>query len=126
MGEEQMSKSKAQGTRLESAVVERFRGLGLPARRIAEGGSKDIGDVYVKGSYLDEPPLVALVWHRLVKGNGKRRTPDGLRRVAVLDFDAFVELVRRAESNVIIECKATERLNVTRTLAKAVEKARRR
>ncbi len=97
----------------------------MKARRIAEGGSKDIGDVYVEpfeGLYFG-PTLVALVWHRLVKGNGSRREPDGVRRVVVLDFEDFAHLAKRAEIRIVIECKATERLNVTRALRKALDKA---
>ena len=40
-----MSRQRAQGTRLESAFVSMLRAVGTPARRLAEGGTADEGDV---------------------------------------------------------------------------------
>ncbi len=119
-----MSKQKAQGTRLESDVTRRFIELGMNAERIAEGGVNDIGDVRVRGPFKGESPIVAVYWRRLVNTGGKRRSPDGERDVIILDADDFYRLMSWANADAIIECKATERLNVTRTLAKAKQKAR--
>ena len=38
---------KDQGTRLETAIVERCKAAGLTARRLAEGGVRDGGDIEV-------------------------------------------------------------------------------
>lgn len=40
-----MSKAKAQGTRFETAIVEELASVGVAARRLAEGGALDQGDV---------------------------------------------------------------------------------
>ena len=122
-----MGKNKGQGTAFETYVVALARdNYWLKAERIAEGGSKDIGDVMLKST---ESPLwdtiVAVAWKRLVKGNGERRRPDGVRDTVTITLQDFLLLLGEANLNAIVECKATERLNVTRTLAKAREKVRR-
>ena len=117
-----MSKSKAQGTAFETAIVRAAEAFGLVATRLPEGGSKDIGDVYIKGSY-SEDRIVALAWKRLVNKGGARRRPDGEPVVVVVGLSDFLDLLQMAEYSAIVECKATERLNVTRTLAKAKTKA---
>ena len=76
----------------------------------------------IKGGYGDDP-IVAVAWKRLVKQAGKqRRAPDGEPVVVVLGLSDFLDLLSLAEASAIVECKATERLNVTRVLAKAKEK----
>ncbi len=120
-----MGKQKNQGTAWETFLVKFFKALGLGARRLAEGGSKDKGDVYVSGTPQDKPLIVAVAWKRLVKGTGARRVADGEKEVVVITLEDFGTLVQRARVNVFIEAKATERLNVTRVLAKAREKVRR-
>lgn len=124
-----MSKSKAQGTAKETSDVKRFQDAGLPAARLAEGGQNDKGDVYVEGypyssnySGRKPDPIVGVSWKRLVKGGSQRRTTDGEGEVVVVTLDDFIRLVKDATANVFLECKATERLNVTRVLAKARKK----
>ncbi len=117
-----MSKNKNQGTRFESTLVNIANALGMNARRIAEGGSKDRGDVEIVGNYPDKT-VVALAWKRLVNRGGGKRVPDGEPTVVVLSLRDFLTLMELAEVSAVIECKAAERLNVTRALRKAVEKA---
>lgn len=113
-----MSKSKQQGTKFETAVVRAAEAFGLAATRLPEQGSNDRGDVYIKGGWADDP-LVALAWKRLVNKGGARRQPDGEPVVVVIGLSDFLDLLSLAEASAIVECKATERLNVTRALAKA-------
>lgn len=117
-----MSKSKAQGTRFETAIVKAAEAFGLKAERIAEGGINDKGDVYIDGNYADDK-IVALAWKRLVNKGGARRQADGEPVVVVIGLSDFLDLLSMAEYSAIVECKATERLNVTRALAKAKGKA---
>ena len=114
-----VSRPKAQGTAHETSIVNKMMDAGIPARRIAEGGSKDIGDVLVMPTYGDEWVIEAkatqtlnvtrvlgkarkksgikntvLIWKRLTKSEGNsRRTPDGEPVVVVLSFESFVDLL---------------------------------
>ena len=114
-----MSKPKAQGTRWETQIVERFKAAGIYARRIAEGGSKDIGDVLAateaSGEWVIEAKATqtlnvtrvlgkakvksgvkntVLIWKRLTKSEGNsRRTPDGEPVVVVMSFESFIKLL---------------------------------
>ncbi len=120
-----MSKSKAQGTAFETAIVKAAEAYGLAAGRLPEGGSKDLGDVFIKGNY-SEDAIPALAWKRLVKkGGNQRRVPDGVPVVVCVGLPDFLSLLELAEASAIVECKATERLNVTRVLAKHMGKVNR-
>lgn len=109
-----MSRQKAQGTRHESWLVRCLRAAGLPARRLAEGGSADEGDVETTiagrrwvleakatqvlnvqlvlgkarrkaAAAAGSPVPVALAWKRLVPVEGKlRRQPVGGEAVVVV------------------------------------------
>ena len=117
-----MSKSKAQGTAWETEFVNRLQDAGLMADRLPEGGSHDRGDVWIGAPPDSENfSVVAVAWKRLA-GKGSRRTPDGERDVIILSTADFIWLLR-SDVDVVVECKATQTLNVTRTLAKAREKA---
>jgi len=115
-----MSKAKAQGTTHESWIVNELNALGIEARRIAEGGSADEGDVEAAlpgGRWILEGKArqtlniqlalgkarkkagghrVALVWKRLVKVSGyqNRQPVAGERVVVVLGWDDFLFLVQ--------------------------------
>lgn len=116
-----MSKQKAQGTRYETAVVNRLTGSGFPAERLAEGGAADKGDLRVhihdvewigeakarqtlpvhatvakaKSKAGDQP--VVVFWKRLVKGAGTRRVPvAGLAEVVVMAVDDYHKLLGTA------------------------------
>jgi hypothetical protein len=120
-----VSKAKAQGTSHESWIVKALTALGLTARRLAEGGSDDEGDVeaFISGRRWvlegkarqtlnvqqtlgkarkkaggDTP--VAVVWKRLVRVPGmKNRQPvEGERIVVILSWDDFESLVQNAQS----------------------------
>lgn len=108
-----MSKQKAQGTRHESWLVTKLREAGHAARRLAEGGTRDEGDVEVSiegtrwvmeakarsnlnvqktlgaarakaEAAAGKPVPVAVVWKRLVKVRGLQvRQPVSGERVVV-------------------------------------------
>ena len=119
-----MNKPKRQGTAWETDVVQAFQLHNLPAGRYPEGGSNDLGDVWVGEVYLpgDPLPTVTLAWKRLI-GDGPRRQPDGDRDVIVIGLGDFIELLTTDQPlSLAIECKATQTLNVTRTLNQARKK----
>jgi hypothetical protein len=117
-----MSKQKAQGTAFETWTRKALNALQLEARRLAEGGSYDEGDVETRlnderwvieckaTSSLNIQKVlgkarrkanghpVILVWKRLVKVRGlKVRQPvEGERIVVVLGWDDFVRLLTNA------------------------------
>lgn len=122
-----MSRPKDQGTRWETELVNRIQTRGLLADRLAEGGNNDKGDVWAVAPPEPTGNKVAVAWKRLT-GSGSRRTPDGVRDVVILDTDTFLDLLVasvmvRGEQSWVIECKAVQALNPTRTLAKAQRKA---
>jgi len=112
-----------QGTRLETWIVDQLNAATHPwgsARRIAEGGVNDEGDV----TYLDGfnqrwvveakatqtlnvtrvlgkarkkgGKYTVLVWKRLTKSKGNsKRTPDGEPVVVVVPWELWLELTRR-------------------------------
>lgn len=117
-----MSKQKQQGTKLETFVAKMLNG-----ERIAEGGSKDKGDVrffwnnieffveckarqslnvtreLAKAIRKSKSDFTALVWKRLVKTEGSRRQPDGIPIVVCLSLDTFVEIVEGKIGNTFYE-----------------------
>ena len=117
-----MSKSKQQGTAFESAMVEHFRDKGLQSSRFAEGGSNDMGDLWVDNGINEYywvveakaterlnvtrvlgkaikkgGPRTVLIWKRLVKTGKKIRQPDGEKIVVVMSLDLFTELFKGTE-----------------------------
>lgn len=117
-----MSKNKKQGTAFETWTRKALNALGIKARRLAEGGAYDEGDVeaHLDGqtrwiieckarSSLNVQQTLAkarrkagspviLVWKRLVRVNGKqvRQPVDGERIVVVMSWDDFVKLLTNA------------------------------
>jgi hypothetical protein len=120
-----VSKAKAQGTTHESWIVKALTAVSIKARRLAEGGSADEGDVesFIGGRRWilegkarqtlnvqqtlgkarkkaggDTP--VAVVWKRLVRvpGYQNRQPVEGERVVVILSWDDFVSLVTNAPS----------------------------
>ena len=124
-----MSRSKAQGTAFETWCVEELQHWGfIDAKRLAEGGSADPGDI--EFSFLGFPFVIesrarermnvtralaaakrkatenhgaeyaALAWKRIVpQKNGEGpRQPDGERRVVVLDMETFLTMAQWAEA----------------------------
>lgn len=119
-----MSKQKQQGTNHESWIVKAFQAIGLKARRLAEGGSADEGDVetFIGGirwvlegkarqtlnvqatlgkarRKAGDTTPVAVIWKRLVRVTGyKVRQPvEGERIVVILGWDDFMSLVQNAQ-----------------------------
>lgn len=118
---------KDQGTAWETELVRRAQNAGLLADRLPEAGGKDLGDVWLLDTPNTGKTRVALAWKRLT-GDGQRRTPDGERDVIVIPTDHYLELLTYAPEypySVVVECKATQALNVTRVLGKARRKGER-
>lgn len=114
-----MNKNKKQGTAFETWTRKALNALGIRARRLAEGGQYDEGDVETwvtsdrwvieckAQSSLNVQKILAkarrkaggdpviLVWKRLVRVQGKkiRQPVDGERIVVVLGWDDFVRLI---------------------------------
>ena len=124
-----MSKYKSQGTKHESWIVNELEVVGLKARRLAEGGSADEGDVEVniegtrwvlegkaRQTLNVQTTLgkarkkaggltpVAVIWKRLVKvpGYTNRQPVEGERVVVTLSWEDFLRLLsnKEAETNV--------------------------
>lgn len=120
-----MSKQKAQGTTHESWIVKELGSIDVLARRIAEGGSADEGDVeatingerwVLEGKATQTLNVqailgkarkkaggstpVAVVWKRLVKvaGYQNRQPVAGERTVVILSWEDFTELVKAKEA----------------------------
>lgn len=118
-----MSKNKAQGTRFETWTRQALNTLNIQARRLAEGGAYDEGDVEAQlygdtrwvieckaRSSLNVQQVlgkarrkangapVILVWKRLVNVTGKqnRQPVDGERIVVCLGWEDFVKLLTNA------------------------------
>jgi Holliday junction resolvase len=119
-----MSKPKAQGTRHESWIVKELDAVGITARRLAEGGSEDEGDVeasfngtrwVLEGKATQNLNVqkilgkarrkaggttpVAVVWKRLVKVAGltNRQPVEGERTVVILSWDDFINLIKEGK-----------------------------
>lgn len=120
-----MSRQKKQGTAHESWLVAKLREAGFSARRLAEGGTQDEGDVeaYLPNRWVLEakarsslnvqetlgkarskaaaaagqPVPVAVVWKRLVRVAGKqvRQPVAGERVIVCLSLEDFLTLLPR-------------------------------
>lgn len=117
-----VNKPKAIGTAWETAVVQRLASAHfIDPRRIAEGGSKDIGDVefrdwdgehwvveckaranlnvtqtlYKAQRKAPRGSRVVLAWKKLTrKGDNQRRSADGTADVVVMDWATYMYLMR--------------------------------
>ena len=114
-----VNKNGNQGTRFESNLTS----LVKPSERLPKQGVRGEPDVW----WYTHPSVAkirfhALAWKRLVKAKGKaRRVPDGEGVVVVIPLDEYIELLDAYHEDwmamgVVIQAKATERLNVTRVL----------
>jgi hypothetical protein len=121
-----MSKAKAQGTTHESWIVNQFTAQGFNAKRLAEGGSYDEGDVEVfindtrwvieakarqtlnvqqtlgKARKKANGSPVAVVWKRLVKVKGmiNRQPVEGERVTVTLSWEDFLSLINKNATTV--------------------------
>jgi len=112
---------KDQGTRLETATVKYFLESGLEARRLAEGGRNDLGDIELHGLRQPFPYMiieckaranlnvhqtlakaiekargapVAVLWKKLTrKGDNQRRTMDGVGSIVAMSEETFCLLI---------------------------------
>lgn len=119
-----MSRNKQQGTAFETWTRKALNALGIQARRLAEGGSYDEGDVeahlpgdtrwvieckaraalnvqdtLAKARRKAGGAPVILIWKRLVRvtGKQKRQPVAGEPIVVILGWDDFVKLITQAE-----------------------------
>jgi hypothetical protein len=120
-----MNKPKQQGTAWETSLVNQAQEVGLMAGRFPEGGMHDVGDVWINDLPRKAGYIPAVAWSRLVKQDGSRRHADGERTVVVIALEDFLKICAWVDLGFVIECKATERLNVTRELHNAKNKLRR-
>jgi len=123
------NKPKQQGTRHESWIVNELEAIEVDARRLAEGGSDDEGDVeaflagerwVLEGKARQNLNIqltlgkarrkagggrVAVVWKRLVRvaGMNKRQPVEGERVVVVLGWEDFLHLVATKDLSSKIE-----------------------
>lgn len=122
------NKPKNQGTSWESAIVSRAKQLDFHAARLPLRGARGEPDLEIGSPSPYEKDIPAVIWKRLVKAAGKkRRVPDGEAEVVVLSLDDFLALLVAGRHHcegdcgyvpqrILVQAKATERLNVTRTL----------
>ncbi len=115
------TRPKDLGTRLETATVKYFLSSGLEARRLAEQGRNDLGDIELHGLRQPFPYMileckaranlnlhqtlatatekargapVVVLWKKLTrKGDAQRRTPDGVGTTVTMSLDAFCLLI---------------------------------
>jgi hypothetical protein len=118
-----MSKARDQGTRFETWIVDKMNEALFPfspARRIAEGGINDEGDITYFDGFNQRWVVEAkatqtlnvtrvlgkarkkggrytvLIWKRLTRSAGNsKRTPDGEPVVVVVPFELWLELMKR-------------------------------
>ncbi len=137
-----VNKPKMQGTSHESWIVKALTSIGVKARRLAEGGSDDGGDVeafiadnrwVLEGKACQTLNVqkilgkarrkaggstpVAVVWKRLVKvaGYTNRQPVEGERIVVVLSWDDFQSLVTNAASSDHTVCAAGDSCGTVNT-----------
>lgn len=117
-----MSKPKRQGTAWETAIVKAAHAYGIPARRLAEEGSNDPGDIQLGDTWILEArhrqnmnihealakakrksplPNTAVVWKRM-----KRKKPGQQRRrsagppIVAIDLPTFLQLISGKDDTV--------------------------
>lgn len=112
------NKNGQQGTQWETTLTS----FVSPADRISKRSVKGEPDVWWFTHPSTADILVpAVAWKRLVNTGKQRRQPDGVRDVIVLHANDFANICEAAveqdyKLSVLLQAKATERLNVTRTL----------
>ena len=124
-----VNKPKIQGTAFETLTVNKLNDYGFKAKRLAEGGSKDLGDIECENTFLNILPYpkiileakhranlnvhqtlfkskekaggdVILAWKKTKrKGNSKVRVADGERVVYIVDDDLMFKLLKSYEEN---------------------------
>jgi len=122
-----VNKPKIQGTAFETLTVNKLNEYGFIARRLAEGGSKDLGDIECENTFagvIPNPKIifeakhranlnvhqtlskakekangdVVLAWKKTKrKNNSKVRVADGERTVYIVDEDLMFRLLKSYE-----------------------------
>tara|TARA_B000000557_G_scaffold257957_1_gene251825 strand:- start:297 stop:683 length:387 start_codon:yes stop_codon:yes gene_type:complete len=122
-----VNKPKIQGTRFETEVVNKLNSHGFKAKRLAEGGSNDKGDIECENTFAETLPYpniileakhranlnvhqtlakskekaggdVILAWKKTKrKNNSKVRVADGERVVYIVDEDLMFRLLENYE-----------------------------
>tara|TARA_A200000159_G_scaffold23040_1_gene19904 strand:+ start:56 stop:460 length:405 start_codon:yes stop_codon:yes gene_type:complete len=118
-----VNKPKIQGTAFETLTVNKLNAYGFKAKRLAEGGSNDKGDIECLNPFVDQLPYpnitfeakhranlnvhqtlakskekadgdVVLAWKKTKrKGNSKVRVADGERVVYIVDEELMFRLL---------------------------------
>jgi len=118
-----VNKPKIQGTAFETLTVNKLNKYGFKARRLAEGGSKDKGDIECENPFIDRLPYpkiifeakhranlnvhqtlskakqkaggdVILAWKKTKRNNNSKvRVADGERVVYIVDEDLMFKLL---------------------------------
>lgn len=119
--------SNAQGPDWEREVRADFWKHGFLADRRPKYGEKGESDLWV-GSPVSEFPIPILAYKRLgkLKEGQKRRQPDGERRVAVVPWEDFLQLLSQADPHgrhvtLEVQCKWAQQVNVTRVLGQLAD-----
>jgi Holliday junction resolvase len=124
-----VNKPKIQGTAFETLTVNKLNEYGFIARRLAEGGSKDLGDIECINTFINRLPYpkiifeakhranlnvhqtlakakekaggdVILAWKKTKrKNNSKVRVADGERTVYIVDEDLMFRLLESYKEN---------------------------
>ena len=124
-----VNKPKIQGTAFETLTVNKLNEYGFIARRLAEGGSKDLGDIECINTFINILPYpkiifeakhranlnvhqtlakakekaggdVILAWKKTKrKNNSKVRVADGERVVYIVDEDLMFRLLKNYEES---------------------------
>lgn len=119
-----VNKPKIQGTAFETLTVNKLNEYGFKAKRLAEGGSNDKGDIECENTFSDTLPYpkiileakhrqnlnvhqtlakakekaggdVILAWKKTIRKNdSKVRVADGERIVYILDEDLLFKLLK--------------------------------
>ena len=124
-----VNKPKIQGTRFETLIVNKLNDYGFKAKRLAEGGSQDEGDIECFNTFQSLLPYprvvleakhranlnvhqtlakakekakgdVILAWKKTKRNsNSKVRVADGERVVYIVDEDLMFSLLKNYEEN---------------------------
>ena len=120
------SGNKGQGTNWERDNLNEAHTRGLNAMYLRQQGSADLGDLWINQPPAALGPRIAiLAWKRLTtNAGGQRRAPLGERDMYILDRPTLWALLSHylkshPDLQVVMECKAAERLSVSRELADA-------
>lgn len=118
-----VNKPKIQGTKFETETVNKLNSYGFKAKRLAEGGSNDKGDIECENTFVDLLPFpkiileakhrqnlnvhqtlhkakekagghAILVWKKTKKKNNSQiRVADGERTVYIIDEELMFKLL---------------------------------